>query len=86
MASYNLSVLGLEVSFKAEADPQRVHSAKSLIEERFQKLNDGRQISREKLLTFLALSLADDLLQSKQELHMMDQRIERLLAKIDEAM
>ena len=86
MPSYNLSVLGLEVSFKAEADPQRVHSAKSLLEERFQKLNDGRQISREKLLTYLALSLADDLLQSNQEKQTMEQKIDRLLAKIDEAM
>ena len=85
MPSYNLSVLGLDVSFKAEADPQRVHSAKSLVEERFHKLNDGRQINREKLLTFVALGLADDLLQSTQKHSVLEERIAELLAKIDEA-
>ena len=39
MRSYNLTVLGLEVSFKAEADERRVESARQLVEKRFEKLN-----------------------------------------------
>lgn len=84
MRSYNLNVLDLEVSFKAEADPSRVESAKRLVEERFSKLNfPGRQISKEKLLTFLVLGLADDLLQSDRKLQTLHQRIEMLVEKID---
>lgn len=85
MPSYNLQVLGLNVSFKAEADHKRIEEARNLIEERFQRLDfHGRQISKEKLMTFLALGLADDLLQSHQEQEILETRIARLLAKIDE--
>ncbi len=84
MRRYNLNVLDLEVSFKAEADPMRVESAKKLVEERFEKLNfPGRQISKEKLLTFLVIGLADDLLQSDRRLEMLQRRMERLVEKID---
>ncbi len=84
MRSYNLNVLDLEVSFKAEADSSRVESAKRLVEERFNKLNfPGRQISKEKLLTFLVLGLADDLLQSDRKLDLLNQRLEQLVEKID---
>ena len=85
MPSYQLQVLGLNVSFKAEADHSRIEEARNLIEERFHNLDfHGRQISKEKLLTFLALGLADDLLQSHQEQGSTEERITRLLAKIDE--
>lgn len=80
MRSYNLTVLGLEVSFKAEADERRVESARQLVEKRFEKLNfPGRQISKEKLLTFLVLGLADDLLQSDKKLQELTERVEELL-------
>ena len=86
MRSFNLTVLGLEVSFKAEADPKRVESAKALVEERFDRLKfHGRQLSKEKLLTFLVLGLADDLLQSTQQKDEMRTRMEALLAKIEES-
>jgi len=85
MPSYNLSVLGLNVSFKAEADHKRVEEAKTLLEERYGDLDfSGRQISKERLLIFLALGLADDLLQSNQKREKLDQRISALLDKIDE--
>lgn len=86
MRTYNLTVLGLEVSFKAEADPARVETAKALVEERFNRLKfHGRQLSKEKLLTFLVLGLADDLLQSTQHKDEMRARMEALLAKIEES-
>ncbi len=86
MPSYNLSVLGLDVSFKAEADRSRVDNAKHLVEERFTHLDfHSKHVSKEKLLTFLALGLADDLLQSRQKLSTQEERLRALLAKIDEA-
>lgn len=85
MRSFNLTVLGLEVSFKAEADPKRVESAKALVEERFDRLKfHGRQLSKEKLLTFLVLGLADDLLQANRRNDEMRERIAAVLAKIEE--
>lgn len=85
MRSYNLSVLGLEVSFKAEADPQRVEQARQLVEERYNKLKfHGKQLSKEKLLTFLVLGLADDLLQSNHQQQEHHKKLLELLAKIDE--
>lgn len=85
MPSYNLSVLGLDVSFKAEADPQRVQEAKNLVEERYAHLDfKGNQISKEKLLTFVALGLADDLLVSGQKLAAQEERLRKLAARIDE--
>ena len=85
MRSFNLTVLGLEVSFKAEADPKRVESAQALVEERFDRLKfHGRQLSKEKLLTFLVLGLADDLLQANRRNDETRERIAAVLAKIEE--
>ncbi|MBG0777597.1 MAG: cell division protein ZapA [Desulfovibrionaceae bacterium] len=87
MPSYNLSVLDLNVSFKAEADPQRIQDAKTLVEERYEQLHfQGKQISKEKMLTFLALGLADDLLMSNHSVDAVQDRVERLVAKIDAAL
>jgi len=85
MHSFNLTVLGLEISFRAEADLGRVENARSLVEERFERLRfHGGRISREALLTFLALGLADDLLQSHDQLSDVQNRIDALLTKIDD--
>ncbi len=86
MPSYNMTVLGVSVSFKAEADQKRVEDAKRLVEERYKRLSpEGKQISKEKLLLFVAMGLADDLLQSNQRLRGQEESLARLLAKIDEA-
>ncbi len=48
MPSYTLSVLELEVSFKAQADHERVQAAKELLEERYRELTQhGRRLSKE---------------------------------------
>ena len=74
------------MAFKAQADHKRIEQAKDLLEQRFQKLDfSGRQIGKEKLLTFLALGLADDLLQSNQDMDELEGRITRLLDTIDKA-
>ena len=83
----NLTVLGLEISFKPGADMERVQRAVRLMEERFadQKLRSHGGQSKDILLTFLALGLADDLLQSKIKLDDVQNRIPSLLSKIEES-
>lgn len=86
MPSYSLSVLELEVSFKAQADHERVQAAKELLEERYKELTQhGRRLSKEKLLTFLALGLADDLLQNTKRLGELEARLVGIAEKIDKA-
>jgi len=84
MPGYTLDVLGLEVNFKAEASADRIKRAKCLLEKRYADLNGrGRNLSKERLLIFLALGLADDYLQSDDRLAKLDEQIATLLNKID---
>jgi cell division protein ZapA len=83
MPSYNKLILGLEISFKTDAEPDRVEHAKALVEERFKLLNPGdKNLSKEKLLTFVALGLADDLLMAVRRLGEMENKLDRLVDKI----
>jgi cell division protein ZapA len=83
MPSYNQVILGLELSFKTDADPDRVDSAKALVEERYRLLNPGgKNLSKEKLLTFVALGLADDLIMANQRLAEMEGKLDKILTKI----
>lgn len=84
MQSYNLSILGQEISFRTNADENRIKEAEKLIEHRFDKLNTyGSRLTNEKLLILVALSLADDFLQSNQELNTIKDKLNQLLEKID---
>ncbi len=86
MRTFEFTLLGMEISFRADADPQQVETARALVEERFGKLAfHGRQMSREKMLTYVSLGLADDLLQSERQVGEMRERLEALLAKIKDA-
>lgn len=86
MPSYNLNVLGLDIFFRTEADEERVRKAMSCLEERFGELNArGLKVGKEKLLTFLALSLADDLLQCEQRLRSLESRLAKLVDTLDDA-
>ncbi len=83
MAHYNFTVLGQDVSFKAEADPVRIEQARVLLEERYNKLQrHGKQLNKEKLLTFLALALADDMLQAREEIKMSEQKVRSILESL----
>ena len=83
MPSYNKMILGLEISFKTDAEPDRVELAKALVEERYRVLNPGgKNLSKEKLLTFVALGLADDLLLANQKLDEMEAKLDKLLSRI----
>ena len=83
MPSYNKVILGLELSFKTDAEPDRVELAKALVEERYRLLNPGgMNLSKEKLLTFVALGLADDLTMANQRLAEMEEKLDKILSKI----
>lgn len=85
-SEFGLTVLGTHIAFRAGADAERVESAKALVEERFEKLRShGGQSSKELLLIFLALGLADDLLQSHRQLDDVQNRIDALLTSIEES-
>ena len=84
MPSYNLSILGLDLSFKTDAPQERVDSAKELVEQRYNMLKaGGKALGKEKLLAFVALGLADDMLLSNQRLDDIHDRVGELLHKID---
>lgn len=83
----NLTVLGLSIAFKPGADMRRVQEAVRLVEERFadQKLRFHGGQTKDILLTFMALGLADDLLQSQKEQEDVQNRVSTLLSKIEES-
>ena len=84
MPSYTLSILGLDLSFKTDAEPERVNSAKALVEQRYNMLQaGGKTLGKEKLLAFVAMGLADDVLMSNQRLDDLQARVGNLLTKID---
>ena len=84
MPSYNLSIEGLDLSFKTDAEPERVNFAKALVEQRYNMLKaGGKTLGKEKLLAFVALGLADDMLVSNQQLDDLHHRVDSLLHKID---
>lgn len=86
MPSFSLTVLGVDVSFKADVEQERVEAAKRLVEERFRKLEaSGRQLGREKLLLFAALGLADDVETCNRKLERLESGVVGLLAQIDAA-
>ncbi len=85
MQIYTFEVLGMEVSFKAEADPRRLEKARNLLCERYDRLggNSGKGLTKEKLLTYLALALADDYLQAKEELDAFNRGAQTLLEMLE---
>ena len=84
MPSYNVRLLGQEVSFKTNAEEDRIRHAEQLIQERFQGLDTyGSRINNEKLLILVALSLADDYIQTRQRLDELEEKVRQLLERID---
>ena len=84
MPSYTKTILGREISFRTDADPERVEKAGALLEQRYKMLNPGDgNIGKETLLTLVALGLADDLLLSYQKLVEFEDKMNLLLTKIN---
>lgn len=81
----SLTVLGTDIAFKAGANMERVRAAIKYLEERYdaqEKRSGGTQL-KTTLLTFLALDLADELLQMKAAQAKTKTRVECLLEKIE---
>lgn len=86
MQSHTIEVLGLELSFKLNVDPARIGRAKALLDDRYARLaQHGGIVSKEKLLAFLALSLADDVLLMQDEKAEGDEKMRELLGTIEKA-
>ncbi|MDR2503878.1 MAG: cell division protein ZapA [Deltaproteobacteria bacterium] len=84
MQTYSLDVLGLDISFKADADPERLEQARLMLETRFAVLKQhGRHLTKDRLLTFLALALADDLIEAQGDLDKTEKKVRRIMAQID---
>ena len=81
----NLTVLGIDISFRVGADMSRVKSAVQLLEQQYavQKTRSHGGQNRDVLLTFLALGLADELLQSRKKLDDVNTGINGILSKIE---
>ena len=79
-----MTVLGLELSFAADVSPERIHKAVDFVHQRYRDL-EGRvsHMSKERLLTYLALSLADDYLQDQGKMSQLEGTLQQLLSKID---
>lgn len=83
----NLTLLGVPMAFKSGADTARIQKAIDLVEKRYE---DQMQRSRggqgkDVLLTFMALGLADELLQLYKQREEEHQCLQSLLSKIEEA-
>ena len=79
MHSFQLNVLGMDISFRTDADSARIERAQE-----YERLkNQGGQFGREKLLTLLVLGVADDLLQTQQQLDGVETRLANLLELIE---
>lgn len=84
----NLTVLGLDIAFRPGADMDRAGIAARLVEERYaeQKLRSQGAQTKDIILTFVALGLADELLQMKIQQGRMQKRLQSLLAKIEKSL
>lgn len=86
MRNYSLDVLGQELTFRADADPERLEQARLMLENRFAILKEhGRHLSKEKLLTFLALALADDLIETQEERRDTEKKVRKIMTLIDDS-
>ena len=84
MHSFQLNVLGMDISFSTDADSARIERAQDFVEKQYERLkNQGGQFGREKLLTLLVLGVADDLLQTQQQLDGVETRLANLLELIE---
>ncbi len=84
MSRYNLTLLGQNISFKTNAEEQRIREAEKLIEHTYEQINSSAmRVSSEKILIMVALTLADEYLQQNQKLEELEERLFRLLEKIN---
>ncbi|HJA75914.1 MAG TPA: cell division protein ZapA [Candidatus Desulfovibrio gallistercoris] len=82
-----LTVLGTDIFFRPGADLEKFRATIALVEERFAdlKLRSHGAQTKDILLTYLALGLADDLLQAQKKQADVQNRIQDLLTQIEES-
>ena len=85
MHSFQLNVLGMDISFRTDADSARIERAQAFVEKQYERLkNQGGQFGQGKtMLTLLVLGVADDLLQTQQQLDGVETRLANLLELIE---
>ncbi len=87
MPGYTVTVLGQVLSFEAEVSEERLLQAIDLVERHYAQLEPhGRTVGKERLLIYLALSLADECLQKSEQIGAASQRVRKLMQTIDTAM
>lgn len=85
MQTFNLNLLGIDASFKADADPELVDQSMQILETASERLKSGGGLySRDKLLVLVALGVAYDLLQTRHELEETRKRISGMLQSIED--
>lgn len=85
MHSYHLDLCDLQVAFRTEAGPERVERARQYVEERYGKVKaQGGHFGRDRLLAMLLLSMADDLLELREQNSRADSRLDELLQSLKE--
>lgn len=83
-----LNVLGVDIRFKSGANLERARQAAQLVEDRYEEQKQrstGGQSKDSVVLTFLALGLADDLLQAKNKIEALENGMASLLEKIEKS-
>ncbi len=86
-ASNVLNVLGIDIRFRSGAKLERARQAAQLVEDRYEeqkKRSSGGQ-SKDVLWVFLALGLADDLLQAQRTIETMNSGMASVLEKIEKS-
>lgn len=83
--AFCVTVLGYDIPFKPSADKERIERAAKLVEERYasQKTKGNGVQSKDVLLTYVALGLADDFLQLKKMQDDVENHLETLLCTIE---
>jgi len=80
MPRYTLNLFGLDISFKTDAENDRITAAQAYLEEKYAELTAGaKDLSKEKALTFLLLSLADDYLVAQADMKRLEEKIGEIL-------
>lgn len=86
MQEYILNIFDLvNVSFRTEADSERVQKAHEYAESLYQELRvHGGNLTRDRLLAILLLGITDALLQQRKEYSFREEKLQSLLHKIDD--
>lgn len=86
--TFCVTVLGHDIAFRPGADIERIERAAKLVEERYanQKARGNSVQSKDILLTYVALGLADDFLQMKKMQDDVESHLENLLCTIEKSL